>query len=68
MSTAPEILKHIPLLLEPKEAIIKRIGHSTDDGDALALTFYEPVASEEKKRKTEEKRKQRSSTVVSAWS
>ena len=41
--TAPEVLKHVPLLLEPKDAIIKRIGHSTDDGDALALTFAFPV-------------------------
>ncbi len=43
--TAPEVLKHVPLLLEPKDAIIKRIGHSTDDADALALTFYMPVQS-----------------------
>lgn len=42
---APEVLKHVPLVLEPKDAIIKRIGHSTDDGDALALTFYMSVPS-----------------------
>lgn len=29
------------LLLEPKEDIKKRIGRSTDVGDALALTFAE---------------------------
>lgn len=28
--------------LEPKENIIKRLGYSTDYGDALALTFYLP--------------------------
>ena len=27
------------MLLEPKDKIKLRIGHSTDDGDALALTF-----------------------------
>lgn len=42
---APEVLKHVPLVLEPKDAIIKRLGHSTDDGDALALTFYMNVPS-----------------------
>ncbi len=31
------------ILLEKKDQIIKRIGHSTDDGDALALTFAMPV-------------------------
>lgn len=46
---APEVLKHVPLLLEPKDGIIKRIGHSTDDGDALALTFYMPVKSKQVK-------------------
>ncbi len=45
--TAPEVLKHVPLLLEPKDGIIKRIGHSTDDADALALTFYMPVVAPE---------------------
>lgn len=27
-------------VLEPKEQVKKRLGHSTDHGDALALTFY----------------------------
>ncbi len=31
------------ILLEPKQAIIKRLGHSTDDLDALALTYAMPV-------------------------
>lgn len=33
------------ILLEQKQFIIKRIGHSTDDGDALALTYAMPVKS-----------------------
>jgi hypothetical protein len=32
------------LVIEPKEEIVKRIGHSPDDGDALALTFARKVA------------------------
>ncbi len=31
------------ILLEKKDKIRERIGHSTDDGDALALTFAMPV-------------------------
>jgi hypothetical protein len=54
------------ILLEPKQDIIKRLGHSTDDGDALALTFYAPVKSEQARRKQIEKR--RPSQVASAWS
>lgn len=34
-----KLTKQTKILLEPKDAIIKRLGHSTDDGDALALTF-----------------------------
>jgi hypothetical protein len=36
---AYSLTRKTEILLEPKEKIIKRIGHSTDDGDALALTF-----------------------------
>lgn len=49
---APEVLKHVPLLLEPKDGIIKRIGHSTDDGDSLALTFYMKVRSKAARERT----------------
>lgn len=44
--TAPlyAITKRSKILLEPKIKIKERIGHSTDDGDALALTFAMPVA------------------------
>lgn len=43
--TAPDysMTRQTEILLEPKERIRKRIGHSTDDGDALALTFAAPV-------------------------
>ncbi len=44
-----EVLKHVPLVLKPKDAIIKESGHSTDDGDALGLTFYAPVKSRQVK-------------------
>ncbi len=33
--------------LDPKEKIKKDIGRSPDDGDALALTFAEPVAADD---------------------
>jgi hypothetical protein len=66
--TAPQVIKHLPLTLEPKEAIIKRIGHSTDDGDALGLTFYAAVRSNQAKKERERKRLERGSSVVSAWS
>lgn len=63
--TAPEVLKHVPLVLEPKDAIIKRIGHSTDDADALALTFYMPVKS---RQFHEERRKRQQHAVpVGRW-
>lgn len=32
------------LVIEPKEQIVKRVGHSPDDSDALILTFARPVA------------------------
>jgi len=35
------------LKLEPKEDIKKALGRSPDDGDALALTFAEPVAADD---------------------
>lgn len=35
------------LKLEPKEKIREELGRSPDDGDALALTFAEPVAAED---------------------
>jgi hypothetical protein len=45
--TAPgyKINRAVQIQLEPKEKIKERIGHSTDDGDALALTFAMPVQS-----------------------
>ena len=32
------------LLLEPKDQVKARLGHSPDDADAFALTFAQPVA------------------------
>jgi hypothetical protein len=61
-----KMTKDTEILLEPKQDIIKRLGHSTDDGDALALTYYAPVRS--KQAKEERERKRRPSSVVSAWS
>ena len=64
-----KITKDSEVLLEPKQEIIKRIGHSTDDGDALALTYFAPVKS--KMAKEEREKRQRGkypSQVVSAWS
>jgi hypothetical protein len=60
------ITKDTEILLELKQDVIKRLGHSTDDGDALGLTYYAPVRS--KQAKEERERKRRPSSVVSAWS
>lgn len=40
-----EVLRHVPMVLKPKELLIKETGHSTDDGDGLGLTFYAPVVA-----------------------
>lgn len=63
---AIKVLKHVPLLLIPKEAIIKEIGHSTDDLDALALTFYAPVAIDQVEERKRAKRAA-SARKVGAW-
>lgn len=44
------------ILLEEKRLIIKRLGHSTDDGDALALTFAMKVKSQQLKDKVQQRR------------
>lgn len=62
---AVRVLKHVPLLLIPKEAIIKELGHSTDDLDALSLTHYMHVPSEQSKNQREQRRKQNASRVGS---
>lgn len=51
---APELISELPamtytfkgdrLLLEPKELVKEKIGHSPDDSDALVLTHASPVA------------------------
>lgn len=43
------ITRQTEILLEEKQQVIKRLGHSTDDGDALALTFAMPVKSKQKR-------------------
>lgn len=35
------------LKLEPKDEVKRKLGRSPDDGDALALTFAEPVAADD---------------------
>ncbi len=64
--TAPEVLKHVPLLLEPKDAISKRIGRSTDDADSLALTFYMAV-SPEGVRKERVRRLRQQDVFIGEW-
>lgn len=48
--TAPgyKINRSSQLVIEAKEEVIKRLGHSPDDGDALALTFARKVAVPQK--------------------
>lgn len=55
------------ILLEEKRLIIKRLGRSTDDGDALALTFAMPVKSKQS-RDEKEKRRRQSQQSVGVWS
>lgn len=52
--------KKVEILLEPKEKIIERIGHSTDDGDSLALTYAAKVKPK--------KPPKRSNRVTTGWS
>lgn len=59
------LTKQSEILLEEKRLVIKRLGHSTDDADALALTFAVPVASEMKHGQTRERRSQQ--PRVGAW-
>ena len=40
---AIQVVNHVPLQFEDKKLIKKRIGRSTDDLDAAALSFYMPV-------------------------
>lgn len=57
------------LKLDPKEKIKKDIGRSPDDGDALALTFAEPVAADDSFTEDWRKRliaKRRRKTAMSA--
>ncbi len=67
--TAPgyAIDKRVRIQLEEKKKIKERIGHSTDDGDALGLTFAMPVRSKEAQEERA-RRRQKPSSVVSAWS
>jgi hypothetical protein len=62
---AYKLTKHTKILLESKQDIQKRLGRSTDDADALALTWAMPVASEQAKK---ERRVRRESAEVTAWS
>jgi hypothetical protein len=41
-----KLTRQTEILLEEKQAIIKRLGHSTDDGDSLGLTFAMPTGPE----------------------
>lgn len=61
-----KLTRHTEILLEEKQAIIKRLGHSTDDGDSLALTYAMPVKSQQAKNEHERKRKVAAGSV-GAW-
>ena len=62
------ITKDTEILLEKKQDIIKRLGHSTDDGDALALTYFAPVKSKMAQDEKDRKRAKQPSSVVGVWS
>lgn len=58
-----KLTKNTEILLEKKQDVIKRLGHSTDDADALALTYAAKVASQQKQRMAQQRRIQQSSNV-----
>lgn len=60
--------KQTRIQLEPKDKIKKRLGHSTDDGDALALTFAAPVQSKQAQEIRYRRRMERRPGMVTAWS
>lgn len=62
-----KITNKTEILLEPKDKIRERIGHSTDDGDALALTFAFPVKAAAVGT-YEKARAGRGSSALTAWS
>lgn len=53
------------ILLEQKQFVIKRIGHSTDDGDAIALTYAMPVKSNQQRDRR--RRRQGRTPALTAW-
>lgn len=70
--TAPsyEITKLTEILLEPKEILRKpeRLGRSTDDGDALALTYAMPVITEAVRHEKRERSNLNFRPPLTAWS
>jgi hypothetical protein len=60
------LTKDSEILLESKQDIIKRLGHSTDDADSLVLTYAAPVQSRQKEREKQQKRQQQTARVT-AW-
>lgn len=64
-----KLTKHTEILLEDKQAIIKRLGHSTDDGDSLCLTYAMPVVAEAVRKQREKAEYPfRKVAVASPWS
>lgn len=63
-----KLTRQTEILLEEKQAIIKRLGHSTDDGDALALTYAAPVISKELREQRRGVRPAHRRVATGAWS
>lgn len=62
---AYSITKDSEILLEKKDLIIKRLGHSTDDADSLALSFFAPVHSDQYEQ--ERKKRRISGQQIGMW-
>jgi hypothetical protein len=65
------ITRQTEILLEEKQKVIKRLGHSTDDGDALGLANYAATLVPSLQKKNQERERYvryRSQGRVGAWS
>lgn len=71
---AIQVIRHVPLQFEEKDKIRERLKRSTDNLDACALLFYQPVILEDVRMEQRRIRRERSRAsrqnqtgVASAW-
>jgi hypothetical protein len=61
------LTRHTEILLEEKQKVIKRIGHSTDDGDALALAVYAATLVPSQQKQEVDRTRRSQNSPVGAW-